>query len=258
MPVDNIISANLVTAEGELIKVSKSEHDDLFWAIGGAGPNFGIVTSVIMKAYPRANAMIWVAQLAFSGDKLEEYLDVMNNLELSEKMIVNWGLTYVPLATDPYIVSSLVYLDDDADAAEAAFKPLLGLGPDQKTTEITEYSHLNDGSDPFCELDGSKPTWQVGLKTLDYPTWQKIYDELADFVSATNQTSSRVFVETYSTKVLREIGSDGASYPHRAINYYAFVQPVYNNPALDSTAEEFGAKVRDLWRSTDGFDKPRT
>lgn len=49
MGVDQIISVRLVTADGKIQTVSAS-NTDLFWAIRGAGPNFGIVTSAIVKA----------------------------------------------------------------------------------------------------------------------------------------------------------------------------------------------------------------
>lgn len=45
MTLDNLLSAEIVTADGKTVKASENENDDLFWAIRGGGGNFGIVTS---------------------------------------------------------------------------------------------------------------------------------------------------------------------------------------------------------------------
>jgi FAD/FMN-containing dehydrogenase len=42
---DNVLSVDLVTADGDLLTVSADEHPDLFWAVRGGGGNFGVVTS---------------------------------------------------------------------------------------------------------------------------------------------------------------------------------------------------------------------
>ncbi len=49
---DNLISAEIVTAEGRLLHVSATEHADLFWAIRGGGGNFGIVTTFEYRLFP--------------------------------------------------------------------------------------------------------------------------------------------------------------------------------------------------------------
>jgi len=51
---DNLISADVVTAAGEIITCDKSRHPDLFWAIRGGGGNFGVVTSFKFQAHPVA------------------------------------------------------------------------------------------------------------------------------------------------------------------------------------------------------------
>ena len=42
---DNLISADIVTANGDLLHVNAAEHSDLFWGLRGGGGNFGVVTS---------------------------------------------------------------------------------------------------------------------------------------------------------------------------------------------------------------------
>ncbi|EFW91082.1 FAD linked oxidase domain-containing protein [Haladaptatus paucihalophilus DX253] len=66
LTVDNLLSADMVTADGEFIRASEDEHSELFWALRGGGGNFGIVTSFEFALYPvgptvLAGPVIWAA-----------------------------------------------------------------------------------------------------------------------------------------------------------------------------------------------------
>jgi FAD/FMN-containing dehydrogenase len=52
LSIDNLVSVDIVCADGQLRRASATENDDLFWAVRGAGSNFGVVTSFEFQAHP--------------------------------------------------------------------------------------------------------------------------------------------------------------------------------------------------------------
>src|SRR5919201_3092309 len=52
LSIDNLLWVDIVTADGQLRRASASENEDLFWAVRGAGSNFGVVTSFEFQAHP--------------------------------------------------------------------------------------------------------------------------------------------------------------------------------------------------------------
>ena len=180
LPADNLVSVNLVTAEGDLIEVSAEFNPDLLWAIRGAGPNFGVVTSATMRAYPtRSAGQYWAGELIFSGDELERYVEAVNSLGLNENMTIHWGFSHLS-ENEPVINAEIFSMSGDAEAGRNAFQSLYDLEPDDDTTEVMEYNHLNDDTAGFCEDGGRKPGWHVGLETLDYPAFQAVWDHYVE------------------------------------------------------------------------------
>jgi FAD/FMN-containing dehydrogenase len=78
LTVDNLLAAEVVTAEGSIVRASTEEHPDLFWALRGGGGNFGVVTSFTFALHPvgpivMAGAIFWAA--ADTIDVLTFYRD---------------------------------------------------------------------------------------------------------------------------------------------------------------------------------------
>ena len=67
LTVDNLVEAEVVTAEGEIIRASSNDHTDLFWALRGGGGNFGVVSSFRFALHPvgptvMAGPVFWAAE----------------------------------------------------------------------------------------------------------------------------------------------------------------------------------------------------
>lgn len=72
---DNILSMELVTAEGRVVRASEKENSDLFWGLRGGGGNFGVVTSFEYQLYPIGPEII-AGGIAWRADSAAEVLDM--------------------------------------------------------------------------------------------------------------------------------------------------------------------------------------
>jgi FAD/FMN-containing dehydrogenase len=73
LTIDNLLSVDIVTADGRLRRASSTENEDLFWAVRGAGSNFGVVTSFEFQAQP-IGPMVMVGAVFYALEDVRELL----------------------------------------------------------------------------------------------------------------------------------------------------------------------------------------
>lgn len=261
--VDQIISVNLVTASGQALQVDQNHNPDLWYAIRGAAPNFGIVTSAIIKAYPISQALnvAWEGAVTFADEKLESLIQAIHDLDLKPDMEIDFLFsTSGPPTYTPMITATPFFLGN-ASAAEAAFAPILEVGPTSNGATEVAYTQWGTFSAMFCEKGERKPAYGVSLarQGLAPEIWRAIYDEFKSFVVAYPEAAnSSILAEYYPIQKQVAIGSATSSYPFRNLPIHVVAIPQYANSNLDAAANAFGSHVRDLLRSTDGLARNST
>ena len=96
MTIDNLLSVDLVTADGEFVTASAESHPDLFWALRGGGGNFGVATSFEFALHPQGEVLAGV--VAYPVAQARQVLDFYREFtaKAPDQLTV-----YAQIATDP-------------------------------------------------------------------------------------------------------------------------------------------------------------
>ena len=138
--VDNLISAEVVLADGRIVTASSRKNPDLFRAIRGAGQCFGLTTKFVFQAHD-LDYPVWAGQLIIKHDRYKAVVAFIN--EFLQKVNGEASMTCA-CATAPIsgFICSLFY-DGPRDKAEQFYAPLLALEPVLNTTGMMPYCEVN-------------------------------------------------------------------------------------------------------------------
>jgi FAD/FMN-containing dehydrogenase len=91
LAADQVISARLVLPDGEVLTVSENSNADLFWALRGAGHNFGIVTEWEYRIYDAPSHKYAYETFIYSGDRLEAFFELADRmLQVQPAEVTQW------------------------------------------------------------------------------------------------------------------------------------------------------------------------
>ncbi|KAK7755871.1 hypothetical protein SLS62_002158 [Diatrype stigma] len=80
--IDSLVSVRLVTADGSVVEASASANPELFWAVRGAGANFGIITSATYKLHKAVNnAQVFTVDAVWPASMVPKFFDVLESFE---------------------------------------------------------------------------------------------------------------------------------------------------------------------------------
>jgi FAD/FMN-containing dehydrogenase len=130
---DNLVSADVVTADGRLVRASEDENPDLLWGLRGAGANFGVVTSYELRTHPIPEAMMAGMLIVPNDDEAgdvigayREYVEqVPEQLVTALVMLLAPPEPFVPpeMVGSPVLAVVPLWVGDPAEGDEAV-RPL--------------------------------------------------------------------------------------------------------------------------------------
>lgn len=120
---DNLLSADVVTADGSLLTVDADQHPDLFWALRGGGANFGVVTSLTFRLFPVARVFAGTAYFPFSRAadllvKFRVWAETREPDELTTSIVLVRSAAHAPVS-GPVVAVRGLYVGTPEEARRA-------------------------------------------------------------------------------------------------------------------------------------------
>ena len=246
--VDNIVSADVVTASGDLVRASASENTDLFWAIRGGSGNFGIVTAFEFRLHP-------VGPMIFSGPVVHALEDAPAVLrayrEAARGMadevtcwIVARKAPPLPFLSPehhgrPALILVMAYAGA-VERGEAALKPLRAIGtPLADGVAPHPYTGWQGAFDPLLTL-GARNYW----KSNDFT---ELEDEVIDLMVGATKTLPTDECEIFMAQLggaAGRVSGDAMAYAHRSTRFTMNIHGRWQSPTDDGKVT---AWVRNLY-----------
>jgi FAD/FMN-containing dehydrogenase len=253
LTIDDLLGAELVTADGELLHVDAESHPDLFWAIRGGGGNFGVATRfryrlheletivgglLVLPATPAVIAA-FVAEAEGAPDELSAIANVM----------VAPPMPFLPTeAHGKPVVLALVCYAGDAEAGEGALAPFRALGePLADLTRPMAYPEIYGlfGADP--PGPPQEVTRSFFLDSVDAEAAEAVAEHLRAATAPMAVAQLRVL-----GGAMARVPADATAFAHRGRRVMATLGAVFERAADRPEHEAWIGAFKDALQEGDG------
>jgi FAD/FMN-containing dehydrogenase len=237
LTIDNLISADVVTAGGELVRASADENADLFWGIRGGGGNFGVVTSFEYQLHPVGPEVLSgliVHPFSDAREVLHYYREFTAQApdELTVWVVMRKAppLPFLPeeVHGTEVVVLAALYAGDMKDG-EKALAPLREFGnPIADVISPHPFTGFQAAFDPLL-TPGQRNYW----KSHDFlELSDELLDKLIEYVGTLPDPQSEVFIAQMGGATNR-VAPDATAYRHRDAQFVMNVHGRWSNAADD-------------------------
>jgi FAD/FMN-containing dehydrogenase len=254
LTIDNLLSVDVATADGELITASETENADLFWGVRGGGGNFGVVTSFEFKLHP-IGPMVLAGLVIHPLDAAKEVLRFKSEFvqKAPDEFVCWFVLRQAPplpfLAPEWHgkeiLALAMCYCGDIAEGERIA-KPLREFGkPIADIVQPMPYSAWQTVLDPLL-TPGARNYW----KSHDFAKLSDgLFDVLVDFARRIPDPQTEIACAQLGGAVSR-VPRTATAYNHRDGQYVMNLHGRWSDPAKD---EACIAWARGLWQAAAPF-----
>lgn len=221
--LDALESVRMVTAAGEIVTASNKENPELFWAIRGAGANFGIIVSATYSVYDWTNqGRVTLANFGFHPSANRSVWELLKSYDdyIPQKLALIPSITYNRTINETNIGFGLVYYGTQREA-QPYLDQLAALNPATSTVQNITTAEMHEiFSRGACDAGYRRNVFTIGLRKTDPTTYERTLSDLTEFYETYPDYSGSFAIQRYSNEAMLQVPDESTSYPWRDIGAY--------------------------------------
>lgn len=222
LSLDALLSVRIVTGTGKAVTASKTENPDLFWALRGAGANFGIITSATYEIYDYTNnGLVVYNTYTFPPAANRSVFELMEYYDerLPGPMSFIPEIMYNHTTREAKIMLLLVYYGTPAQAQPHVDR-IVALGPMATTLFYGPQPAMFDILSIGLCTTAYRNHFHVGTKRTDSKTYEDVFADMVGFYETHPGYRGVLIFQRLSTDVVLQRPRVGAVYPWREITTF--------------------------------------
>ena len=233
LTLDDLLAAELVTADGEIVQVNEESDPDLFWAIRGGESNFGVATRLHLRLHEISEIVGGMLILPATPEVITGFVEAADaaaeELSTIANVMIAPPMPFVPEEAHgkPVLMALMAYVGPP-DQADGAIAPLRALAePLADMLRPMRYPELYEGPEPEPQLAAGANFFCDSLEQIGA---EAILEQLPQSTAMMNSVQIRVL-----GGALARVPNDATAFGHRDRRVFVNVAAMYADPAEEDT-----------------------
>src|SRR5262245_290933 len=229
LTIDDVLAAEVVTADGAVLEADEQTHADLFWAVRGGGGNFGVATRLRFRLHELDEVVGGMLMLPASADVITGLVAVAEAAPEELSVIANIlkapPMPFIPAEQHgkPIVIASMVYAGD-AEAGERAIRPIRALAtPLADTVRPIRYPQIYDGP------EAPRAAFAAGTNVLVDPLPSEAAEAILESLENATAPMAAAQVRVLGGAMAR-VADEATAFGHRGATMMVNVAAMYERP----------------------------
>ncbi len=241
---DNLLSVDLVTANGELVTASDEQNPDLFWAVRGAGANFGVATSFRYRLHPLNGVL--AGFILHLRDRAEDFIAFYSDFLKNTPDELDTTLAFFHLPDGTPVVGANVVYAGPVEEGEKVLAPLRAFGPPiADLVQPMAYTAIQSALDAAVPA-GSRYYWKSNFVDTITPDLTSVLRQGAN--AAPSPFSMVLLFEIKGA--IQRVARDAMAFDHRDHNFEMSIIAQWQKPEHDALNIQW---ARNLWTAAQPY-----